>query len=57
MNEPFLTDVKTLRERARASIEQGPITNAYGADGTRVVEVLEEEHADDLLNFLQNTQG
>ena len=28
----FLTDVETLRARARHQIEQGPITEAYGAD-------------------------
>ena len=27
----FLTDIKTLRERARQKIEEGPITAAYGA--------------------------
>ena len=28
----FLTDVETLRARAREHIEKGPITAAYGAD-------------------------
>ena len=38
----FLTDIQTLRERARAKIEEGPITESYGADRDRVVEVLNE---------------
>jgi bacterioferritin len=33
----FLTDIETLRARARANIEQGPITDAYGADRKRVI--------------------
>jgi len=28
--EEFLTDVKTLRERARENIDKGPVTDAYG---------------------------
>jgi bacterioferritin len=35
--EEFLTDVKTLRERARENIEKGPVTDAYGADLDRVM--------------------
>src|SRR5205085_12017796 len=38
----FLTDVETLRERARAEIQKGPITDAYGADLPRVIQVLNE---------------
>src|SRR5687768_3634320 len=33
----FLTDVTTLRQRAREHIEEGPITAAYGADRQRVI--------------------
>ena len=45
----FLTDIETLRARARANIEQGPITNAYGADRERVIEVLNEALATELV--------
>ena len=31
-DKPFLTDIKTLRERARQHIEQGAITPGYKAD-------------------------
>ncbi len=49
----FLTDIKTLRERARANIEQGPITSAYGADRERVIEVLNEALATELVCILR----
>ncbi len=49
----FLTDIKTLRERARANIEQGPITSAYGADRERVVQVLNEALATELVCVLR----
>ena len=31
-SQPFLTDVKTLRERARQHIKEGPVTPSYGGD-------------------------
>ena len=49
----FLTDIKTLRERARAEIEQGPITAAYGADRERVIEVLNEALATEIVCVLR----
>lgn len=52
----FLSDVKTLRERAREQIEQGPITEAYGADRLRVIEVLQEALATELVCYLRYTR-
>lgn len=49
----FLTDIQTLRQRARANIEQGPITSAYGADRERVVQVLNEALATELVCVLR----
>lgn len=49
----FLTDVKTLRERARAQLDQGPITEAYGADRERVIEVLNQVLATELVCVLR----
>lgn len=49
----FLTDVETLRQRARANIEQGPITSAYGADRERVIAVLNEALATELVCVLR----
>jgi bacterioferritin len=49
----FLTDVQTLRQRARAHIERGPITDAYGADVDRVNAVLNEALATELVCVLR----
>src|SRR3954463_8958894 len=49
----FLTDVKTLRERARLEMDKGPITEAYGADRPRVIQVLNEALATELVCILR----
>ena len=49
----FLTDVETLRRRAREEIEQGPITEAYGADRDRVISVLNEALATEIVCALR----
>jgi len=49
----FLTDIKTLRDRARAKMEEGPITDAYGADPQQVVEVLNEALATEIVCVLR----
>lgn len=49
----FLTDIQTLRDRARANIERGPITESYGADRERVVQVLNEALATELVCILR----
>ena len=38
--KPFLTDVKELRKRARKHIEQGAVTEGYGADRETVCKLL-----------------
>jgi bacterioferritin len=49
----FLTDVETLRKRAREHIDQGPITSAYGADRDRVIDVLNDALATELVCVLR----
>ncbi|WP_329154579.1 ferritin-like domain-containing protein [Streptomyces sp. NBC_01456] len=49
----FLTDVETLRERARREIEKGPVTDAYGADLERVLQVLNEALATEIVCTLR----
>jgi bacterioferritin len=49
----FLTDVKTLRERARENMDKGPVTDAYGADLKRVIEVLNQALATELVCVLR----
>jgi bacterioferritin len=51
--EEFLTDVKTLRERARENIDKGPVTDAYGADLERVIYVLNQALATELVCVLR----
>jgi bacterioferritin len=49
----FLTDIQTLRERARAKMDEGPITEAYGADRQQVIEVLNEALATEIVCVLR----
>jgi len=49
----FLTDIKTLRERARAKMDEGPITAAYGANQKQVIEVLNEALATEIVCVLR----
>ncbi|WP_055566113.1 MULTISPECIES: bacterioferritin [Streptomyces] len=49
----FLTDIKTIRERARHQIEKGPVTDAYGADLERVLIVLNEALATEIVCTLR----
>ncbi|HET7407687.1 MAG TPA: DUF892 family protein [Mycobacteriales bacterium] len=53
MSNDFLTDVQTLRARAREEIEKGPITSAYAADVDRVIKVLNEALATELVCVLR----
>ena len=49
----FLTDVETLRRQAREKMEEGPVTDAYGADRQRVISVLNEVLATELVCYLR----
>jgi len=52
-DKPFLTDIKTLRARARAHIENGAITEGYSADRGTVIKVLNEALATELVCVLR----
>jgi bacterioferritin len=52
-DKPFLTDIKTLRERARQHIERGAITEGYKADRETVIKVLNEALATELVCVLR----
>lgn len=52
----FITDVQVLRERARQEIEKGPLTPAYGADVERVITVLNEALATEIVCVLRYRQ-
>ncbi|MFE4367653.1 bacterioferritin [Streptomyces sp. NPDC056835] len=49
----FLTDIETIRARAREEIEKGPVTDAYGADVGRVIQVLNEALATEIVCTLR----
>lgn len=51
--EPQLTDVKTLRESARRHVEEGAVTESYGADRQKVLELLNEALATELVCVLR----
>ncbi|MGZ8848213.1 MAG: ferritin-like domain-containing protein, partial [Pyrinomonadaceae bacterium] len=52
-NKPFLTDIKTLRERARQHIEKGAVTEGYSADRETVVKLLNEALATEIVCVLR----
>jgi len=52
-DKPFLTDVKTLRERARQHIEKGAVTEGYKADREIVIKVLNEALATEIVCVLR----
>ena len=52
-DKPFLTDIKTLRERARQYIEQGAVTEGYTADRETVIKILNEALATEIVCVLR----
>jgi bacterioferritin len=50
---PFLTDVQTLRKRARQHLEEGAITAGYGADRQTVIKLLNDALATELVCVLR----
>ena len=48
-----LSDIQKLRDSARAHIERGPLTEDYGADRERVIKVLNEALATELVCVLR----
>lgn len=52
MNE-FSIDIAAIQKRARENLGDGPITDAYGADRARVVQVLNEALATELVCVLR----
>lgn len=51
--QPFLTDIQTLRKRAREHMEQGAVTPGYGADRDTVIKLLNEALATELVCVLR----
>jgi bacterioferritin len=51
--KPFLTDVAELRRRARQHMEEGAVTAGYGGDRAKVIELLNEALATELVCVLR----
>lgn len=48
-----LTDISTLRKRARKNIEEGAVTSGYAADRTAVIKLLNEALATEMVCVLR----
>ncbi|HEX5035445.1 MAG TPA: ferritin-like domain-containing protein [bacterium] len=53
MDKPFLTDVQTLRKRAREHIMQGAVTPGYKGDRETVIKLLNEALATEIICVLR----
>jgi len=51
--KPQLTDVKTLREQARRHVEEGAVTENYACDKEKVIDLLNEALATELVCVLR----
>jgi len=52
---PFLSDVKTLRERARQHLERGAVTSTYKGDVSKTIEILQSVLATEIVCVLRYT--
>jgi len=52
-DKAFLTDIKTLRARAREQMENGAVTPGYKADRTTVIRILNEALATEIVCVLR----
>jgi bacterioferritin len=50
---PFTMDLERVRADARSGVEDGPITDTYGADRTKVIEVLNAALATEIVCVLR----
>lgn len=53
MKGPFVTDMEAIRERARAKMHDGAVTDAYKADRQQVLQVLNEVLATEIVCVLR----
>jgi bacterioferritin len=54
--KPFLSDVKTLRDRARKSLGDGAVTPDYRGDVNKTIEILQAVLATEIVCVLRYTQ-
>jgi bacterioferritin len=53
MKDDFLTDIQTLRKRARQHMEQGPVTPGYRGDLPTILRLLNEALATEIVCVLR----
>jgi bacterioferritin len=53
--KPFLSDVQTLRDRARKNLSEGIVTKTYGGDVKRTIEILQSVLATEIVCVLRYT--
>lgn len=53
MKQPFKTDLEAIRKRAREKMLQGAVTGAYLADRDKVIDVLQEVLATEIVCILR----
>jgi bacterioferritin len=53
--KPFLTDVKTLRDRARHNLKDGAVTSSYQGDVKNTIEILQSVLATEIVCVLRYT--
>jgi len=53
--QPFLTDIKELRKRARLHLDKGAITDTYGGDVKQAIELLQGALATEIVCVLRYT--
>jgi bacterioferritin len=54
-DKPFLSDVKTLRDRARKNLDGGAVTSTYGGDVNKTIEILQSVLATEIVCVLRYT--
>ena len=55
--QPFITDVQTLRDRARASLEKGAITPTYQGNVEKAIDILQAVLATEIVCVLRYTMN
>jgi bacterioferritin len=53
--QPFLTDVRTLRERARKHLNSGAVTETYKGNVKRTIDILQSVLATEIVCVLRYT--
>lgn len=52
-NKSFVTNIKLIRSRARSQMENGAVTEGYSADREKVIKILNEALATEIVCYLR----